>query len=64
MKENTLGVGLNKLAEEGSHEASFLSVYEDKFTADVSFFFSTFFPVQLFSMGPSFCWPCVRVAAP
>lgn len=35
MTENTLGVGLNKLAAEGSHEGSFLAVFEDKFTADV-----------------------------
>lgn len=34
VKENTLGVGLNQLAVEGSHQASFLAIFEEKFTAD------------------------------
>ncbi len=32
-----MGVGLNTLAMEGSYENSFLSIFEEKFTADVSF---------------------------
>lgn len=35
MEDNTLGVGLNTLAAAGSHESSFLSVYETEFHADV-----------------------------
>lgn len=38
VKENTLGVGLNQLAVEGSHQAGFLAIYEEKFTADVRWF--------------------------
>lgn len=34
--EINLGVGLNTLAMEGSYENSFLSIFEEKFTADVS----------------------------
>lgn len=34
--EIDLGVGLNTLANEGSFENSFLSVFEEDFTADVS----------------------------
>ena len=31
-----MGVGLNTLAVEGSHEKSFLSIFEEEFKADVS----------------------------
>lgn len=34
-----MGVGLSTLAEEGSHEESFLEIYETKFTADVRYTF-------------------------
>lgn len=49
VKENTLGVGLNQLAVEGSHQASFLAIFEEKFTADVSFFLACYllYPITL-----------------
>lgn len=34
--EIKMGVGLNTLAVEGSYEKGFLSIFEEKFTADVS----------------------------
>lgn len=60
--EIDLGVGLNTLANEGSFENSFLSVFEEDFTADVSCRSSLFVCVD--GVGSALPCPTLRMRLP